>query len=133
MQSTSTTRVSVEPGGTGVAAHVGLHALGTLADQLGLGASLSARVTPQGERMPLQDRGKVLVQMALVLAGGGESCSDIEHLRAQSDLFGSVPSDTTVFRTFQELNRPRARSWLPRWPRSAPRSGARWTRIAAPR
>ena len=111
MQSTSTTRVSVEPGGTGVAAHVGLHALGTLADQLGLGASLSARVTPQGERMPLHDRGKVLVQMALVLAGGGESCSDIEHLRAQSDLFGSVPSDTTVFRTFQELHRS-ARSEL---------------------
>jgi len=103
MQSTSTTRVSVESGGTGVAAHVGLHALGTLADQLGLGASLSERIAPQGERMPAHDRGKVLVQMALVLAGGGESCSDIEHLRSQGDLFGSVPSDTTVFRTFHEL------------------------------
>lgn len=103
MHSTSTTRVSVESGGTGVAAHVGLHALGTFADQLGLGASLSKRITPRGERMPLHDRGKVLVQMALVLAGGGEACSDIEHLRTQSDLFGSVPSDTTVFRTFHEL------------------------------
>jgi hypothetical protein len=103
MHSTSTNRVGVESGGTGVAAHVGLHALGTLADQLGLGASLSERIAPRGERMPLHDRGKVLVQMALVLAGGGESCSDIEHLRAQGDLFGSVPSDTTVFRTFHEL------------------------------
>ena len=103
MHSTSTTRVSVEPGGTGVAAHVGLHALGTFADQLGLGASLSERIAPLGERMPLHDRGKVLVQMALVLAGGGESCGDIEHLRTQGDLFGSVPSDTTVFRTFHEL------------------------------
>jgi len=56
-----------------------------------------------GERAPLHDRGKVLVQTALMLAGGGESCADIEHLRLQDELFGSVPSDTTVFRTFHEL------------------------------
>jgi hypothetical protein len=39
-----------------------------------------------------------------MLAGGGESCADIEHLRLQSDLFSSVPSDSTVFRTFHELS-----------------------------
>ena len=77
--------------------------IGTFADQIGLGASLSSCIASTGERAPLHDRGKVLVQMALVLAGGGESCSDIEHLRAQDTLFGSVPSDTTVFRTFHEL------------------------------
>lgn len=103
MHFTSTSRVCVESGGTGVAAHVGLHALGSFADRIGLGASLSKRIEPTGERQPLHDRGKVLVQMALVLAGGGESCSDIEHLRVQDTLFGSVPSDTTVFRTFHEL------------------------------
>ena len=42
--------------------------------------------------------------MALVLAGGGESCADIEHLRLQRDLFGSVASDSTVHRTFHELD-----------------------------
>ena len=57
-----------------------------------------------GERLPLHDRGKVLVQIALMLAGGGESCADIEHLRLQADLFGSVPSDSTVFRTFHEID-----------------------------
>jgi hypothetical protein len=35
----------------------------------------------------------VLVQTALAIAGGGESCADIEHLRAEPDLFGAVPSD----------------------------------------
>jgi hypothetical protein len=93
----------VESGGRGVAAHVGLHALGAFADRIGLGASLSERIEPTGERQPLHDRGKVLVQMALVLAGGGESCSDIEHLGVLDTLFGSVPSDSTVFRTFHEL------------------------------
>ncbi len=54
--------------------------------------------------MPLHDRGKVLVQSMLMLAGGGESCADIEHLRAQEDLFGSTPSDSTVFRSFHEIS-----------------------------
>jgi len=103
----STTRVKVEPGGAGVVAHVGLHALGSFADRLGLGDSLSARIPWTGERMPLHDRGKVLTQMALVLAGGGESCADIEHLRFQADLFGWVPSDSTVFRTFHEISKER--------------------------
>ncbi len=46
-----------------------------------------------------------------MLAGGGESCADIEHLRLQEDLFGSVPSDTTVFRTFHEIT-PSTRSGI---------------------
>lgn len=103
MNGISTRRVVVEPGGAGVVAHIGLHALGCFADRLGLGEALSTRIPRTGERLPLHDRGKVLVQMALMLAGGGESCADIEHLRLQEDLFGSVPSDTTVFRTFHQL------------------------------
>jgi hypothetical protein len=76
MRSTSTTRFRVDSGGTGVAAHVGLHALGTLADQLGGSAPrspLSERVDPRGGRQPLPNRGKVLVQMALVLARDNRS------------------------------------------------------------
>jgi hypothetical protein len=112
MQSTSTNYVGVESGGHGVAAHVGLHALGALADQLGLGSSLSSRISPRGERAPLHDRGKILVQMALVLAGGGESCADIEHLRSQHEMFGSVPSDSTVFRTLHEFDAKQRRELL---------------------
>ena len=104
MNGISASHVIVEPGGTGVVAHVGLHALGCFADRLGLGDSLSARIPPTGERLPVHDRGKVLVHAALMLAGGGESCADIEHLRLQPDLFGSVPSDSTVFRTFHQLD-----------------------------
>ena len=104
MNSTATNRVKVESGGQGVVAHVGLHALGSVADALGLGEALSSRLDYANERAPRHDRGKVLVQMALVLAGGGESCADVEHLRAQADLFGDVPSDSTVYRTFHEFD-----------------------------
>ncbi len=104
MNGNSTRRVIVEPGGTGVVAHLGLHALGSFADRLGLGDAPSASIPWRGAGVPLHDRGKVLTQMALTLAGGGESCLDIEHLRVGADLFGSVPSDTTVARTFHEID-----------------------------
>jgi hypothetical protein len=71
---------------------------------LGLGEALSAAIPWRGNGIPFHDRGKVLTQMALTLAGGGESCLDIEHLRIGADLFGSVPSDTTVARTFHEID-----------------------------
>ena len=104
MHANSTRPAVVEPGGDQVAAHVGLHAIGCFADRLGLGDALSSVIPVPGERLPLHDRGKVLVQATLMLAGGGESCLDIEHVRAQGDLFGSVPSDSTLWRAFHELS-----------------------------
>ncbi len=103
METTSTLRVVVESGGDQVVAHVGLHALGDFADRLELGEHLSERIPIPSERAPLHDRGKVLVHTSLMLAGGGESCADIEHLRAQGDLFGQVASDSTLYRTFHEI------------------------------
>jgi hypothetical protein len=104
VNSNSTVVVVVEGGGDQVVAHVGLHALGSFADRLGLGDSLSAAVANGGERAPVHDRGKVLVQAMLMLAGGGEACADIEHLRSQPDLFGTVPSDSTLYRTFRQVD-----------------------------
>ena len=51
----------------------------------------------------MHDRGKVLTQAMLMLAGGGESSADIEALRAQEHLFGPVPSDSTLYRTFRQI------------------------------
>ncbi len=104
MNVTSTTRARIETGGDGVVAHVGLHVSGRFADALGLGAALSARIVPTGERFPFHDRGKVLVHAMLTLAGGGDACSDVEVLRAQPALFGSVPSDSTLYRTYRQID-----------------------------
>jgi hypothetical protein len=100
----STLSAVVEGSGDGVVAHVGLHALGAFADRLRLGDALSTRIPVTGERLPLHDRGKVLVQAMLMLAGGGEACADIEHLRSQAGLFGAVPSDSTLYRTFRSIS-----------------------------
>jgi hypothetical protein len=49
---------------------------------LGLGDTLLARISVRGERRPQHHRGKVLVDALMTLAGGGESCFDVEHPRA---------------------------------------------------
>ena len=118
----------MESGGDQVVAHVGLHALGGLADRLGLGEALSARIAATGERGALHDRGKVLVQAMLMLAGGGESCADIEHLRSQGDLFGDVASDSTLYRTLRRID-PVTRSGL--WEAMAETRAKVWRRSAA--
>lgn len=124
MNANSTTGVVVEGGGTQVVAHVGLHALGALADRLGLGNSLSARIP----RVAGHDRGKVLVHAMLMLAGGGEACSDIEALRAQPDLFGAVPSDSTLYRSFRKLD---AATVAGLWEAMAEVRSSVWRRSAA--
>jgi len=57
---------------------------------------LSARIPIMSERLPVHDRGKVLVQAMLMMAGGGEACSDIEKLRAQPALFGEPSPDQAL-------------------------------------
>ncbi len=103
MNRNSTLNVDVEAGGTQVVAHAGLHALGRFADRIGLGASLSAAIPWTGERAPLHDRGTVLTHAMLMLAAGGEACSDIEFLAPQSRLFGAVASDSTLYRTMRAI------------------------------
>ena len=103
MNATSTARVVVESGGKQVAAHAGLHALGAFADRLGLGAAISEAIIGTTEQLPLHDRGKVMIHLLLLLAGGGESCADVEHLRAQRALFPDVCSDSTLYRSLRAL------------------------------
>lgn len=104
MKTTSTKRVRVESGGDQVVASVGLHALGSFADRLGLGTALSSQFRRFDSRLLLHDRGKVLLHGALTLAGGGDNCADIEYLRSSERLFGAVPSDSTFYRTMREID-----------------------------
>ena len=128
MNGNSTLNVGVEPGGSQVVAHAGLHALGCFADRVGLGSALSAAVAWTGERAPLHDRGTVLTHAMLMLAAGGEACSDIEFLVAQPRLFGPVASDSTLYRTVRAitptvLDRLRTQAAVVR--------GQMWRRMAA--
>ena len=93
--------LGVEVGKTGVVSHVGLWTLGGFADRLGLGEALSEAF---GKAKVVHDRGSVLVHAMLMLVGGGEACTDVEHLRAEPDLFGEVASDSTLYRTMRSID-----------------------------
>ena len=88
--------------GTGVVSHVGSVALRLLADRVGLTAALSGAVARRSFS-PRHDRGRVLVDLAVTLADGGEAISDIDVLRHQANVFGPVASAPTVWRTLASL------------------------------
>ena len=52
----------------------------------------------------VHDRGAVLVHGMLMLAGGGEACTDVEFLRSQPELFGRMASDSTLYRTMRSID-----------------------------
>jgi hypothetical protein len=103
VQSTAWSKdLRVTADGTGVVSHVGAALLRMLADRAGLTAALSAGLARRG-RWPGHDRGRVLVDLAVLIADGGEAIADIDVLRHQEELFGPVASDTTVWRCLDEI------------------------------
>jgi hypothetical protein len=97
-------RLVVTEGDTQVASLAGLHLLGEIADRAGLSSGYSAAVPWQGERAPGHDRGRLLAQVTIMLAGGGECVSDMAALRDQPDLFGEVASAATIWRAVSEVD-----------------------------
>jgi hypothetical protein len=105
MQRNSTRpRLSVTGDGRHVVSHAGVRMLGDLADALGLTGGLSAAMLPTKQRRRGHDRGQVLVDLAVMLAGGGEAISDLAVLRDQPNLFGEVASDPTAWRTLDAID-----------------------------
>lgn len=103
MKSTSwSAGLSVSGDGVGVVAHAGGVAVRLLADRVGLTSELSGVLSRRGF-VPGHDRGQVLVDVATMLAGGGEAIADIDTLRHQQQVLGAVASAPTVWRALDEL------------------------------
>ncbi len=100
----SVERVRVAGGGRRVATHVGTHLVGELAERLGLPSALSGALSGTVLRRSRHDRGRVLTQVALSIAGGGRCLSDLGVLRNQPELFGEVASDATAWRIFDAVD-----------------------------
>jgi hypothetical protein len=104
VQSTTWSKdLRVTADGTQVVSHVGAALLRMLADRAGLTGALSAALTRTGV-FPVHDRGRVLVDLAVLIADGGEALCDIDVLRHQGEVFGPVASDTTVWRALDEIS-----------------------------
>jgi len=89
-------------------AHAGGVAVRLLADRVGLTDRLSTALSRRVFR-PVHDRGQVLVDVAVMLAAGGEAIGDIDTLRHQGRVLGPVASAPTVWRALDELTPARLR------------------------
>jgi hypothetical protein len=94
--------LTVEAAGHGVVSHVGTVLLRLLADRSGLTRGLSQAVARRGFA-PGRDRGRVLTDLAVMIADGGEAISDVETLRRQGEVFGQVASQATCWRALDEI------------------------------
>ena len=69
----------------------------------GLDVGLSAALAPWRPAGATHDPAKVLLDLALTLALGGDTCSDLAVVRAEPAVFGPVASDPTLSRTIARL------------------------------
>ena len=97
-------RLKITGGGTGIVNHAGARPLADVADVVGLTEALPAAMAPTKQRRRGHDRGRVLVDVAVMIADGGETISDVAVLRDQPDLFGEVASPATVWRTLEGVD-----------------------------
>ncbi|GAA4558339.1 hypothetical protein GCM10023175_64350 [Pseudonocardia xishanensis] len=88
---------------TTVVSYAGTRLLTETIAKVGLDHALSTVLEPWRPRLAVHDPAKVLLDLALALAVGGDCLSDIALLRAEPALFGSVASDPTVSRTVDRL------------------------------
>ncbi|MGW8703329.1 transposase, partial [Streptomyces eurythermus] len=69
----------------------------------GLDTAISAALTPWRKPRAVHDPGKILLDVALAVALGGDCLADVAMLRAEPAVFGPVASDPTVSRLIGTL------------------------------
>jgi hypothetical protein len=97
-------KIVVAADGRGVVGHAGARLLADVADATGLSAAFSEALAPLRVRQSGHDPGRVAVDLAVMLADGGEAIADLAVLRNQAGLFGRVASDPTAWRLLSDLD-----------------------------
>jgi hypothetical protein len=74
-----------------------------LTDTIAVAIQLRAGLAPWRKDLAVHDPAKVLLDLALTVALGGEHLSDVAVLRGEPGLYGPVASDPTISRTIDAL------------------------------
>ncbi len=104
---TSRTPPTITADGTGVVSHAGTVLLAELADRIGLTAALSEATDGLRQRQAGHDPGRVLVDVAVAIADGARTISDVQVLADQQGLHGpagSVASTPTIWRVLAGID-----------------------------
>lgn len=122
-------KMKVSADGGGVVSHAGAELLRELAGFTGLIDAWDAALIDTYKAMPIHFPGSVLVDLAVAIADGADSISDLKVLRDNPDVFGPVASTPTAWRGLDRVDAahlPRLRAG-----RAAARAAA-WGAGAAP-
>ena len=124
--STSRPLLKVSGDGVGVVSHAGTRLIADVADAVGLSAAFADAFSSAGgiRRRVVHDSGRVLTDVAVMLADGGEAIGDLAVLRDQPEVFGLVASVPTAWRVLDSIDerllgelslaraRVRERAWM---------------------
>ncbi|MDM4718467.1 IS1380 family transposase [Micromonospora sp. WMMA1363] len=97
-------KIIVSSDGRGVVGHAGARLLADIADVTGLTGGFSEALARLRQRQGGHDPGRVAVDLAVMIADGGEAISDLAVLRDQAGLFGAVASDPTAWRVLSGVD-----------------------------
>ncbi|KNE80134.1 IS1380 family transposase [Streptomyces xinghaiensis] len=96
-------RVRIEGGGRAVVSQAGSVLLVETVRRAGLDTAISAALAPWRKARAVHDPGKILLDVALAVALGGDCLADVAMLRCEPAVFGPVASDPTVSRLIDTL------------------------------
>ena len=90
-------------GGESMISHAGGVLLAQTARVCGLDRALSSGLRAWQRDRAVHDPAKILLDLAITVALGGDCAADIALLRSQPEMFGLVASDPTVSRRIEDL------------------------------
>jgi hypothetical protein len=96
-------RLTVDADGGSAVSQAGGVLLTSTVRAAGLDVALRQALAPWRPQLARHDPAKVLIDLALTLALGGDTCSDLAAVRAEPAVFGPVASDPTLSRTIARL------------------------------
>lgn len=94
---------TVDGAGSSVVPHAGSTVLLRTAQAVRLTSVLAEALTPWRKPLARHDPGKIVLDLAVSLAIGGDCLADLAQLRAAPEVFGLVASDPTVSRCIDAL------------------------------
>lgn len=98
-------RVKVSADGTGLVSRSGVALLRELTEMTGLVDGWTEELLDTYKALPTAHLpGRVLADLAVVIADGGDALSHLATLRDQDKLFGAVASDPTAFRVVDRVD-----------------------------
>jgi hypothetical protein len=96
-------KVVARPDGDGLVSHSGSAVLAGVAEKTGLSRALSRELRGLKQRCCGHDLGRVVRDLAVMLADGGDCLADLGALGDQGALFGAVASGATAFRVIDRI------------------------------